>query len=152
MALALYQIRKIKTAQSKLKIKDADYREMLSGFITEKGKPAISCKELNQDQYQILIETFEKLGFKPKRKIENRFAKYDGRGGRFATSWQMEKVFYLWEKNSKEKTLSSLIKFAKRIIKVDDISFWQKRDMSKLIKAVEVIKSKKVNVQSEERN
>jgi len=134
------QIIKIHIAIKDLKINDDNYRDMLSGFITDKGGPAVSCKDLNENQANILLNTFKTLGWNSKPRIKNPFDEFANRDFKFATPDQMLKVYTLWQKNSNEKTKTSLIKFAKRIIKSDDISFWLKSDMSKLIKAVENLK------------
>ena len=130
------QIKKIHIAIKEVGITDDQYREMLSGFITEKGKSAVSCKDLNKKQADILLESFKKLGFKPKQIIKNPFEKYDNRDFKFATADQLLKVYSLWQKRSKEKTEASLNKFGKRIVKKDHLSFWLKEDIKKLVRAI----------------
>jgi len=134
------QIIKIHIAKKELNLSDENYRNILSGFITEEGTEAGSCKDLNEQQAEILLDTFKKLGWKPKARIKNLFEKYRRNDSNCATPEQMLKVYDLWQKKSKEKTEASLINFAKNIIKKDHISFWLKKDMPKLINAVKNLK------------
>lgn len=62
MALSGKQISMIHTARLKVGMTDAEYRDMLAGFSVD------SCKRLTQRQFDAVVDHFERLGFKPRKK------------------------------------------------------------------------------------
>jgi hypothetical protein len=115
------------------------YHQILSGFIGSNGKAAISCKNLNYDQANILIEIFHKLGFQSKNPRANQFESLfsKDRPDDMASVRQLGFVMGLWVQHSREKTLESLDKYCKRIIGVDHLEWLKKEKVSHLLKAIE---------------
>jgi hypothetical protein len=130
---------KIHIAIQQLNISDQQYRDILSGFNNQDGKPCNSCTELNYDQAEALLRLFEKIGWKKQRK--GQFLKYEifaNRDSKFATPKQMRGIDALWNTspNVREKTDEAMNKFIKRITGVDHISFLLAADVHKIIRAI----------------
>jgi phage gp16-like protein len=136
------QITKIHIAKSELGLTDQQYRDALSGFVNPFGEPCSSCKELNFYQADALLNIFQKIGFKEKRKYkESKYAQYAGRDSKFASVAQLELIDYRWfnNPNVREKTDSAMNNFIRHIAKVDHFSFLLKTDVKKILKAIEVL-------------
>lgn len=137
------QIQKIHIAKKDLNINDSDYRAMLSGFKNEKGQPCTSSKEFNESQANVFLELLRtKLGWKVKRKNKN--LKYEdlvARDPKFASPGQLRKIEALWQVHSREKTEISLNHFLARIVKVDLITAVLKKDVNRLLKAIQSLKN-----------
>lgn len=115
------------------------YHQILSGFIDTSGQPAASCKDLNYDQAKILMEIFNRLGFKStnhrSNQFESLFAKE--RPAHLATIKQLGMLMGMWVDNSREKSLESLDSFTKRITGVDKLEWLPKRHVQKMKTAIE---------------
>lgn len=132
------QITKIHIAKQQLKLTDQQYRDTLSGFINAFGQPCSSCKELNSDQADVLLNIFIKMGWKQKQNGKvKKYEEFAGRSGKFASPAQMRKIEALWMSNAREKTIEAMNHFIKRITGKDHISFLTQFDAHKVIKAVE---------------
>ena len=134
---------KIHIAKQQLGLSQENYEDILSNFNNASGKPCTSSKELSQRQAEVLIGILKKLGFKERRSYKNsKYSAYTGREARFATVSQLELIDSKWysSENVHEKNDDAMNKYIKRIAGVDHISFLLKRDVSKVIKAIESIK------------
>ncbi len=133
------QIQKIHIAKNQLNISDADYRAMLSGFKNVKGEPCTSSIEFTESQANVFLSLLKtKLGWQEKKR--NKVLKYEElnkRDPKFASPAQLRKIDALWQVHSREKTVSSLNHFLSRILKVDLITAVLKKDVNKLLKAIE---------------
>lgn len=140
------QIQKIHIAKKDLNINDSDYRAMLSGFKNERGEPCTSSKEFSESQANVFLQLLKtKLGWKAKRKNKN--LKYEDlvtRDPMFASPAQLRKIEALWQVHSREKTPESLNHFISKILKVDLITSVLKRDVNRLLKAIESLKNQSV--------
>ncbi len=116
------------------------YHQILSGFNNINGTPAASCKELNYDQANILLQIFKQLGFKTKtnNQFAERFPK--NRPPEFASVSQLGLLMGLWTEKSRVKTLESLNKFQQKITGVSSIEFMLKQDVQKVKLAIENLK------------
>ena len=140
------QIKKIHIAKSQLGLDDQQYRDILSGFTNKKGDPCSSSKELNYAQAEVLLNTFEKLGFKQSPKgTKLKYEEYSGRDAKFATPKQMRSVDVLWftSINVREKTDEAMNNFIHRIAGVSHISFLLTADVHKVRKAIQNLKSER---------
>jgi len=149
--IAPWQVRLIHVAGNQLKLirrdrsatdplEDPDpYHQILSGFNGKDGLPAASCKDLNYDQANILLEIFNKLGFKSTAHRSNQFESLFSkeRPDDMATVRQLGMIMGVWVQRSREKSLESLNKFCKRIIDVDQVQWLKKDKVSQLLKAIE---------------
>ena len=132
------QIVKIHVAKSQIGLSDENYRGILSGFVTSSGKPAESCKQLNYDQAEVLLNKFVELGFKQKR--SGKPLKYEdlaNRDYKFASPKQLRMLEAMWMDNAREKNESAFTKFINRISGKNHISFILKTDVQKIKKAIE---------------
>lgn len=130
---------KIHIAKAQLNLSDEQYRDILSGFINQDGKPCNSCTELNFDQAEDLLRLFERIGWKKQRKgIHLKYEVFANRDSKFATPKQMRNIDALWNTSDKvrEKTDDAMNKFIKRISGVDHISFLLAEDVHKVIRAI----------------
>ena len=118
------------------------YHQILSGFIGKTGVPATSCKDLNYDQANLLVEIFHSLGFESKNPRANQFEKLFrvDRPDHFASIKQLGMLMGMWVDNSREKTLESLNKFCKRIVFRDNIEWLLKDDVDKMVEAIKNLK------------
>ena len=136
------QIQKIHIAKSNLNINDVDYRAMLSGFKNDKGEPCTSSKEFTEKQANVFLHLLKtKLGWQEKKK--NKILKYEElnkRDPKFASPAQLRKIEALWQIHSREKTEAALNHFLSRILKVDLITSVLKKDVNRLLKAIESLK------------
>lgn len=136
------QIKLIHIAKQQLGLSDQQYRDTLSGFINAAGQPCASCKELNSDQAEVLLTLFKKIGWKEKRygKVK-KYEQFNSREGKYATSGQMRKIDGMWftSPSVREKNEKAMNNFIRRIAGVDHISFLLKKDVNKVIKAIEVL-------------
>ena len=141
------QIKKIHIAIKELNIKDKDYRDILSGFNNAAGKPCTSCKELTKRQANILLDLFsKKLGWQEKKHGKKlKYEEFAGRDPKFASPAQMRKIEAEWMQHSREKTEVSMNNFIYRILKVSMITSVLKKDVNKLLKAIESLKELPVN-------
>ncbi|MCZ7608869.1 MAG: regulatory protein GemA [Ignavibacterium sp.] len=141
------QIQKIHIAKNQLNISDADYRAMLSGFKNVKGEPCTSSIEFTESQANVFLSLLKtKLGWQEKKR--NKVLKYEElnkRDSKFASPAQLRKIEALWQVHSREKTVSSLNHFLSRILKVDLITAVLKKDVNKLLKAIESLKQEPSN-------
>ena len=134
------QITKIHIAKQQLGLADQQYRDTLSGFINAAGQPCSSCKELSYDQAEVLLTLFKKIGWKERQNgKEKKYEEFNGREGNYATPGQMRKIDGLWfnSPNVREKNETSMNNFIRHIAHVDHISFLLKKDVNKVIKAIE---------------
>jgi phage gp16-like protein len=135
--ISLAQITKIHIAKQQLHITDQQYRDTLSGFKTPDGLPCSTCKQLNYDQAEILLDIFKKLGFKTKHNGKNKeFDELANRSSIFATPGQLRKIKALWMNNAREKTEEAMNKFISHRTSVNHITFVLKEDVNKLITAI----------------
>ena len=132
------QIKKIHIAKSQLGLSDQEYRDILSGFNNNQQVPCKTCKELNFNQAEALLNIFIRLGFKQTQngKIK-KYEEFAGRSGKFASPAQMRMIEGLWMTNSREKTEESMNRFIKRISGKDKIEFITGADAHKIINAIE---------------
>lgn len=134
------QIAKIHIAANQLKLTRQQYEDILSGFIKVDGTPCSSSKELNHEQAEALLRIFRKLGWKESRhgKIL-KYEEYSNRDKKFAEPRQLRLIDALWHTSPKvrNKTDEALNHFIKRIIGVDHIIFVLKKDVQKIIKAIQ---------------
>lgn len=139
------QIQKIHIAKQQLKLTDDEYRETLSAFNNAFGHPCKSSKQLTEDQANALLNIFrDKLGWKEKRNYKNgKYQNYAGRDKKYPSVGQLEKIDATWYNNPavKSKTDEALNNFIFRILKVNHISFVLKRDVNRLLKAIESIRN-----------
>ncbi len=132
------QIKKIHIALSQLSLPDENYRDILSNFINAKGEKCRSCKELNENQANILLGILKKLGWTEKKKGKQlKYEEFNNREAKYATPAQMRKIEALWMRRSREKTEKSLNNFINRIAEVNHITFLLRKDVQKVIKAIE---------------
>jgi len=135
-----YQIAKIHIAANQLNLTRQQYEDILSGFIKEDGTPCNSSKELNHEQAEALLRIFRKLGWKESRhgKIL-KYEEYSNRDKKFAEPRQLRLIDALWRTSPKVryKTDEALNHFIKRIVGVDHIGFVLKKDVQKIIKAIQ---------------
>jgi hypothetical protein len=138
-----WQIQRIHIAKQHCKLSDEDYRGILSNFNNADGIPCRSSKELTETQANALLDVFKiKLGWKEKRKDKDgKYEKYGSRDSKFATAGQLELIDSKWYNNPNVilKTDEALNHFISRILKVDHISFVLKKDVNRLIKAIQSI-------------
>ena len=142
------QIKKIKTLQSKLKMSDEDYR--ITVMSVNADGFAGSCKDLSFEEAGVLIETLEKMAVEagiwtPLARTDK---KYDNLGGRmnFATPAQIRKVEAMfhevsWYKDNPKAFAHAFRNFLHRIARVDDVNFLEKKDVPKVIRALEYMKA-----------
>lgn len=123
------------------------YHELLSHFIRLDGQPAQSCKDLNTEQADKLLEWYGRLGWSPTVKKPNPYAYLNNRSDKFASPGQLLKILALWIKNSREKTEESLNNFLPRFmpyynaeINTPAIQQLLRADVSKVITAIENLK------------
>lgn len=137
------QVQKIHIAKQQLKLNQDEYRAILSSFINKEGNPCTSSTELNRQQADSLLALFrDKFGWKEKRSYKNgKYSGYAGRDNKFASVAQLEKIDYTWYSNAnvKTKTDQALNNFIFRILKINHISFVLKKDVNRLLKAIESI-------------
>jgi phage gp16-like protein len=135
------QIAKIKIAAKSLGLDDNEYRNVLSQFTSNKGEPVKSCTELTEEQADILINSFVKAGWKPKYPPQRqKYAEFDGRLGSRANGAQMRKIEAMWMEKARVKTESAMNDFIFKITKRSHISFLLKKDVSKMVEAIENLK------------
>jgi hypothetical protein len=138
-----WQIQRIHIAKQQVKLSEEGYRDLLANFNNADGIPCRSSKELNERQANALLDIFrDKLGWKEKRVYkESKYSKYTGRDSKFASVAQLELIDSRWYGNSNviTKTDEALNHFISRILKVDHISFVQKKDVQRLLKAIQSI-------------
>ncbi len=132
---------KIHIAKKELKLSDENYRQILSGFINNKGEPCTSSKELNDKQSEVLLDSFKKLGWIAKKSGKQlKYEEFNNRDKKFASPAQMRKIESLWMQHSREKTEQSMNHFIKRIANADHITFLLKKDVQRILKAIESLK------------
>ncbi|MBI1936693.1 MAG: regulatory protein GemA [Ignavibacteriales bacterium] len=134
------QITKIHIAKSELGLTDQQYRDTLSGFVSKFGQPCSSCKELNTKQADALLNIFKRLGWKEKRRGKIlKYEEFANRDSNFADPKQMRRIDALWHTSHKvrERTDEAMNRFIKRIVGVDHIGFVLKKDVHKIIKAIQ---------------
>jgi len=136
------QIVKIHIAIKDLNIIDKEYRDILSGFNNSDGNPCTTCKELTEKQANILLDLFKKkLGWQEKKKGKKlKYEEYGSRDSKFASPAQMRKIEAVWMNYSREKTVTSMNNFIFRILKVSLITSVHKKDVNKLLKAIQSLK------------
>lgn len=132
------QITKIHIAKSQLKLSDENYRDLLSGFITDSGKPAVSCKDLTCDQAEVLLNRFKAMGWKEYSKGKpKKYEELANRDSKFATPKQLRMLEAIWMSKAREKTEKSFLKFIMRVSGRNHISFVLKNDVQKIKKGIE---------------
>lgn len=116
---------------------------MLSGFKNANGEPCSSSKEFTENQANVFIHLLKsKLGWQEKKKNENlKYENLIARDPKFASPGQLRKIEALWQIHSKEKTEISLNHFISRIVKVDLITSVLKKDVNRLLKAIQSLKN-----------
>jgi hypothetical protein len=142
--IASWQIKLIHVAANELNLiwKDEPeqdpYHQILSGFISTDGNPASSCKQLNNDQANLLLGLFKKMGFKSQSPRANQYESLfrKDRPDQFATVAQLGMLLGMWADNSREKTLDSLNKFTSKIVKISSIEWLLKIHVPKMIEAI----------------
>jgi hypothetical protein len=114
------------------------YHQILSGFNGANGKAAVSSKNLNYDQANILIEIFHKLGFQSKNSRANQFESLfsKDRPDHYATVKQLGMLMGMWVATSREKTLESLDNFTNKIVHISHIEWLLKIHVPKMIEAI----------------
>lgn len=118
--------------------KQDPYHQILSGFIGTDGKPAISCKKLNNEQANLLLTLFKKMGFKSQNPRANQYESLfrKDRPDQYATVSQLGMLLGMWADNSREKTLDSLNKFTAKIVKISTIEWLLKIHVPKMVEAI----------------
>jgi len=144
------QIQKIHIAKKQLNLSDEDYRDILSNFKNAFGWPCKSSTELNEHQANVLINDIfkKKLGWREKKFGKPlKYEEYNTRDQKFASPAQMRLIESTWMHNInvKEKTDRALNNFIYRILKVNHISFVLKKDVNRLLKAIEKLSPLKTN-------
>lgn len=135
------QIIKIHIAKQQIGLTDDEYRDILSGFVTDKGKAAASSKDLSEAQANVLLNRLKSLGWKEKRK--NKVLEFEdlwSRDPKFANPKQLRMIKGLWKSNSREKTDKALNNFIFRIAERSDITMILKSDVHKIVKAIRSLK------------
>jgi phage gp16-like protein len=140
------QIQKIHIAKQQLQLSDENYRDILSNFKNAYNWPCKSCKELNQNQANVVLDIFKKqLGWREKKFGKNlKYEEYNTRDQKFASPAQMRLIESTWMNNInvKEKTDRALNNFTYRILKVNHLSFVLKKDVNRLLKAIKSLSLK----------
>lgn len=148
------QIKKIHIAKKDLNISEVDYRAMLSGFKNKDGEPCESSKDFTEQQANVFIHLLKtKLGWKEKKR--NKILKYEELGTRdpeFASPGQLRKIDAYWNIYSEDKTEPSRDKFIFRILKVSTNTMVLKKDVNRLLKAIQSLKKTPSPLQGEGRD
>lgn len=146
-SITLKQIKKIHALKNRLGWSDEQYREYL---MTEGDGFATSCKDLSETEAEKLIRKMElEAAAKGVWKRYGRGDKYDALAGRegMASPKQLRMIEAMWKEVSKyrktEARERALRYFLHRIIRVDDLRFIEAWQVSKVIKALEEMKSGK---------
>jgi len=137
------QIKKIHIAKSQLGLSDQQYRDMLSGFKNISGLPSSSCKELNYDQAEVLLNIFIKLGFKVKHSGKQlKYEEFAGRDAKFASPKQMRSIDALWHTsiNVRDKSDEAMNNFIFHITGISHITMIYAVHVHKIRKAIQSLK------------
>ena len=114
-----------------------------------------SCTKLNEQQLKqflkILRDKSKEAGvFQPKKQYAFQKYKYNnlkGRDKEMAEPSQLRMIEAMWFEISNQTTdetrSQALRKFLKRIVKVDDMAFLEKRDVEKIVRALKQMKRQK---------
>lgn len=122
----------IHIAKNKLKLSDDEYRDILSRFGVK------SSKELDNMQFDALMNFFERLGFVSNYvKVKKPVNKHNPP---FASDYQIAKIKAMWNEKSKTKTEKSLERFVFRITGKINLTVLVHKDIMKIIKALENLK------------
>lgn len=131
-----------------LKMPEDVYREILWTWHVE------SAKELTVDEAEILLHQLKRNAmsagvFESKKKYsfqKYRYNNLDGRDAKMATALQLRKIEAMWFEVSRQPDdiarATALNQFCERITEKERLQFLTKSDVSKLIKAMEVMKFK----------
>ena len=120
----------IHVAKKQLGLDDTAYRAILS------GAGLASSKDIKNDiQFNTVMAAFQQLGFKSTTRWNGRRPTVSGAPGMISKK-QEYYIKGLWALASRYKDETSLRKIIKRIGKVDDISFLEKRAASAVILAL----------------
>jgi len=132
------QIKKIQTLKRALGWDDDLYREILDDRYGVK-----SSKQLTIADAANFIETFEKKAIECGvwQKQEQKHADKKRKASHYASVRQIRLIEALWgqvtrQTNEEDKT-TALRKFIRRIVDVDDLRFVLKKDVERLVKALE---------------
>lgn len=122
----------IHLARKDLGLHDDDYRALIEG-----AAGITSCKYLQtEQQFSAIMKAFERAGYKPKRRKNNRPAWQDRWG---CSDALRAKIEAMWRSVSRQKTDRSLKAFIKRIAHVDSPAWLNNYLAAKVIQALGVM-------------
>ncbi|MCF8261586.1 MAG: regulatory protein GemA [Melioribacteraceae bacterium] len=138
MRILPVQIKKIKIAQKQLGLTDSQYRDVLSGFNDQNGKPCKSCTTLSSTDANNVLALFEKLGWEQKYKKKLKYSELEGRGGDFASPKSLRKIDAMWHTspNVRSKTDAAMNKFIKRETGKENIEWISQSDVKKVVQGI----------------
>ena len=137
------QITKIHIAKSQLGLSRENYEAVLSSFVIPGGGVAVSSKDLNQAQAEVLINKFKEMGWLEKRgKRTLKYEEFYNRAGDYASPKQMRLINACWNSSTavREKTDIAMNRFIKNITGKDSIEWIRKNDVQKIINAIKRLK------------
>lgn len=117
----------IHIAKNQLNIEDENYRNILNNF------GVTTCKDLNDDQFKLLMDIFANLGFKSNK------MKFDKLQVWGCTQRQRNMIIYLWRSKANNKSFSALQNFIFRIVK-KSIAYINQHDVEKIVNAINHLK------------
>lgn len=127
-------IKVIHVAKTKLNISDDNYRELLHSF------GVVSSKELSQSEAIELLNVLNKLGFEYKKNTKKKKVDYR-KPARITKEWatqrQINFIAGLWAEKSREKDVTSLDRFCKRITGIDKVEWLRKEHVQRIILAIQ---------------
>ena len=138
-----FQIRKIHTLKNYLGLDDDLYREILHSF------DAISCKQLSEEEANIVIQDLEHKAECYKRKFKLKFQELDGRDKSMASPAQLRKISAIWAEiydKSDDKTIraKALRGYMQKHFKISDLRFLTKTRARQIIPIFEKIRFNKL--------
>ncbi|GAB4327439.1 MAG: hypothetical protein Kow0037_01000 [Calditrichia bacterium] len=141
-----WQIRMIKTLQTRLGLAEEEYREILRQYGVN------SSLKLSRGKANDLIDQLGRLAeaagkWKRQKREKKKYADLDGRPGDFATSAQVRMVEAAWAEVSRARTAEgrsrALDVFGQRITGKFRKEAWCQRDVEKLMQAIKAMKKQK---------
>lgn len=156
MPISKSQIRQIHIMKAKLRLSDDAYRAMLAEY-----DGAASSLDLDWKQADDLCRSMEseirkqKIAYTSQREEgAKRYDELKGRPGKYAAPKQLRMIEGMWcevsiKKTSKEK-LDALNKFLHNHFRISHITFVQKSQVEKIVKAIETMKQEQIEKQNAE--
>ena len=149
MKITFGMIKKIHALKTALKMGEDEYREMVMNVHGFSG----TSKDLSSEEAGALIERLEARAIAAGvwQRFEGKKEKYANlgkRGTAFATPKQCRKIEAMFRevsyyKNDTKAFEHAFRNFLGRMARVDDIRFLEKRDVSKIIRALEAMKGQR---------